>query len=510
MKLFRIRGGVHPNDRKAATKAKTVVDVPLAETLYLPLQQHIGAPALPIVEPGDTVLKGQLVAKAAGPISAALHAPTSGTIAAIDLHTVPHASGLKGTAIALKPDGLDTWAEPMPPLADDAESKAIARRVAEAGIVGLGGATFPSAVKLNLGERHALTTLVMNGAECEPFLTCDDRLMQEHTQELIHGIRLMAHALGVSRTLIAIEKNKPEAAKAMSAACQAHNDIMVVEVPTRYPMGSEKHLVQTLTGMETPARALTADIGVVVHNIATAFAVYEAVKLGRPLISRIVTVSGSAIRTPQNLRVALGTPIQNLIDFCGGLTEEPQEILSGGPMMGQPLRSTDIPTVKGMNGILALTEADTNRGPQSPCIRCGTCVSVCPAGLMPFEIMRNIQNDNLEDAVNAGLMDCLSCGSCAYACPSRIPLVQNMHYAKGYLTAQQRTQHRNDEAKRLAEDKARRAEQEAAERKAMMEKKKAAAAKAKAAKAAKAAKEQAAAEAGDQATSVAKPEGGDA
>jgi len=476
MKLFRIRGGVHPKERKDATKDKIIVNLPLSERLYLPLQQHIGAPSRTIVSAGDKVLKGQLIAKAAGPISAAIHASTSGTIEAIGPYPVPHASGLMGTAITLIPDGKDEWAEPMPRLEDDAEPKAIAQRAADAGIVGLGGATFPSAVKLNLGERHDLKTLVMNGAECEPFLTCDDRLMQEHTNELLAGVALMSHALGVENTIIAIESNKPIAAAAAIAASEKYPTISVVQVPTRYPMGSEKHLVHTLTGKETPARALTADIGVVVHNIATAFAVYEAVKLGRPLVSRILTVSGSAIANPKNVRTALGTPIKDLIAFCGGLNCEPQEILSGGPMMGQPLRSTDIPTVKGMNGVLALTPEDTNRGPVHACIRCGACVAACPIGVMPLEISRNIRNGNYDAAVEAGLMDCISCGSCAFACPSHIPLLQNFHYAKGHLTAQQRTQHRNDEAKRLAEEKAARQAKIEAERKANMARKKAAAA----------------------------------
>lgn len=481
MKLFRIRGGVHPPERKDATKDKTVVAVPVGAKLYLPLQQHIGAPARPVVKAGDRVLKGQVIAEAAGPISAPVHASTSGTVEAIGLYPVPHPSGLKGMAIALVPDGLDAWAEPMPPLPDDAAPEAIAKRVGEAGIVGLGGATFPSAVKLNLRERHAIATLVMNGAECEPFLTCDDRLMREYTEDLLHGVALMARALGVGQTLIAVEANKPEAAAAMAAAARKHEGISVATVPTRYPMGSEKHLVHTLTGLETPARALTADIGVVVHNIATAYAVYEAVKLGRPLVSRILTVSGGAIARPMNLRVALGTPIADLIAFCGGLTETPQELLSGGPMMGQPLRSTEIPTVKGMNGVLALVPADTRRGPAHACLRCGTCVSACPCGLLPFEIAAHIRNGNFEAAVDAGLMDCIGCGSCAFACPSRIPLVQNFHHAKGHLAAQQRAQQRNEEAKRLVQQKAQRQEKLAAERKAAAEAKKAAAAKARAA-----------------------------
>jgi electron transport complex protein RnfC len=392
---------------------------------------------------------------------------------------VPHASGLKGIAITLVPDGRDEWTEPMPPLPCDAAPEAIAKRVAEAGIVGLGGATFPSAVKLNLRERHTLDTLVMNGAECEPFLTCDDRLMRERTAQVIGGVALMARALGVARTLVAVEANKPEAAAAMEEAAADHPEIVVTRVPTRYPMGSEKHLVHTLTGRETPARALTADVGVVVHNIATAYAVDEAVKRGRPLISRILTVSGGAIAEPKNLEVPLGTPIADLIAFCGGFTEEPQELLSGGPMMGQPLRSTNIPTVKGMNGILALVPADTRRGPAHACLRCGTCVAACPCGLLPLEIAASVRNGDFDAAVKAGLMDCIGCGSCAFACPSRIPLVQTFQFAKGHIADEQRVRQRNEEAKRLAHQKEARMEKLAAERRALMEKKKAAAAKAR-------------------------------
>lgn len=480
MRLFRIKGGVHPAERKDATREKPVVEAPLAPRLVLPLQQHIGAPAKPLVKPGDQVLKGQPIAAAAGPVSAAIHASTSGTIESIGPQPVPHPSGLPAPAIVLIPDGRDQWCEPLLSLGPYAAPEAIAARVAEAGIVGLGGATFPSAVKLNLRERHRLDTLVMNGAECEPFLTCDDRLMRERSAELIQGVALMARALGVSRAIVAIERNKPEATAAMTNAAAAYREISIAPMPTRYPMGSEKHLVQALTGRETPAKALTADIGVVVHNIATAFAVYEAVILGRPLVARTLTVSGGAIARPMNLKVALGTPIRHLIDFCGGLVEEPQELLAGGPMMGQPLRSTEIPTVKGMNGVLALLPADTRRGPAHACLRCGTCVSACPCGLLPFEMAAHVRNGDFAAALDAGLMDCIGCGSCAFACPSRIPLVQSFHHAKGHVAAEARLKQRADEAKRLAHAKAEREARLAAERKAEMARKKAAAARARA------------------------------
>lgn len=481
MKLFRIRGGVHPTENKHLTEDKPITPLPLFFLYHIPLQQHIGAPAEPEVEIGDHVLKGQLIAAGRGMISANIHAPTSGKIAAIGPYIAPHASGLQGRTITIEADGKDEWAELPEPLDwQEATPAEISKRVADCGIVGMGGATFPSAVKLNLGNRYDLKTLVINGSECEPYLTCDDRLMQEEAHAIMHGIAIMSKALGVENTLVGIEKNKPEAIAKMKMAAKEFDTISVVALPTRYPMGSEKHLVQALTGKETPARGLTADIGVVVHNVATAKAVFEGVTKGRPLIERVVTVSGRAIHTPRNLSVLIGTPIEELIEFCGGLDEIPQQILSGGPMMGQPLRSTSIPIVKGVNGVLALNREDVKQDDQMPCIRCASCVTACPCGLVPLEMAAFIRNDDLEGAVKLGLQDCISCGSCSYTCPSHIPLVHSFNYAKGKLTETQRTQHRQEETKRLAEARTIRMEAEAkAKREAMMRKKAAMAAKRK-------------------------------
>lgn len=481
MKLFRIRGGVHPKENKHLSEDKPITPLPLFFHYHIPLQQHIGAPAEPEVEVGDRVLKGQLIASARGMISANIHAPTSGTISAIGPYIAPHASGLQGRTITLEADGKDEWAELAPPLDwKEAKPVEISKRVRECGVVGMGGATFPSAVKLNLGGRYELDTLVLNGSECEPYLTCDDRLMQEQADEVIEGILIMAKSLGVGKAFIGIEKNKPEAIKKMTEAAKDYPGIKVVALPTRYPMGSEKHLVQTLTGKETPARGLTADIGVVVHNVATAKAVFDAVTKGMPLIERIVTVSGRAIKTPRNLKVLVGTVIEDLIEFCGGYTETPQQILSGGPMMGQPIRSTSIPLVKGANGVLALNAEDIKQDDQMPCIRCASCVAACPCGLVPLDMSAHIRADDLDGAVKLGLQDCISCGSCSYTCPSRIPLVHTFNYAKGKLTETQRTQHRQEETKRLAEARTIRVEKEAkAKREAMMRKKAAMAAKRK-------------------------------
>jgi electron transport complex protein RnfC len=464
MRLFRIRGGVHPDDRKHLSNGQPIELLPLPPLLHVPLQQHIGSPAAPAVRRGQRVAKGELIAHSQGAISAPVHAPTSGRIMGIGSYHAHHASGLSVPTITLQPDGEDRWLEGTEGVPDpfSLDPEEIAARVSAAGIVGLGGATFPSAVKLNLRKKYRLHTLAINGAECEPYLTCDDRLMRERPGQVLDGVRIMAHALGVSRILIAIEGNKPEALGAMATAVAVLGasgaGISVVSLPMRYPMGSEKHLVQTLTGRETPARGLTADIGVVVHNPATAFAVHEALRLGHPLVSRVVTVSGAAIARPRNLRVPLGTPVQLLIDQCGGFEEEPARLVSGGPMMGQPLPSTRVPMVKGSNGILALTAAETRGREPSPCIRCASCVSACPCGLLPLEMASHTRAGDLEGAVRLGLMDCIGCGSCAYVCPAHIPLVQYFNYAKGEMAARGRAKQKQTETRRLIEQRAERIE----------------------------------------------------
>ncbi|MCA0850490.1 electron transport complex subunit RsxC [Salipiger thiooxidans] len=493
----RVRGGVHPETRKFLSAGCATEPVPVPGLLRVPLQQHIGAPAEPLVSRDDHVLKGQLIARSRGPISANLHAPTSGTVIAVGHFPAPHPSGLPVPTITIRADGKDEWGPRLPRLRpEDADPEEIAARVAEAGIVGMGGATFPAAVKLNLRDRYALHTLIINAAECEPYLTCDDRLLRESAEEVADGAGIMARALGVARIIVAIESNKPEAAAAM----RRHNigmgyPLEVRMVPTQYPMGSEKHLVRAVTGLETPARALTAELGVVVHNAATAQAVHHAVRYGEPLIARNVTVSGRGIARPANLRVLIGTPVADLVTHCGGFTEEPERLLLGGPMMGQPIDNLRVPIVKGTNGILALTRAETRKAETMPCIRCGTCVQVCPCGLTPFELNARIQADDLEGATRVGLMDCVSCGCCSFICPSSIPLVQGFNFAKGKLAEKDARKHQQEETRRLAEARTAREE-------AIVEAKRAAMAKRKADMAAKKKREDAAAAqgAGDPST----------
>ncbi|MGB0682318.1 MAG: electron transport complex subunit RsxC [Magnetovibrionaceae bacterium] len=475
MKLFKIRGGVHPKGRKELASEAPVTPVFIPDFLRVPLQQHIGAPADPIVAKGDLVKKGQLLASGQGMISAPVHAPTSGKVTKIGQYPAPHPSGLPGRTITIKPDGLDEWGEGLEPMDPETAKPAdIAARVAECGIVGMGGATFPSSVKLNLGKRYDLHTLVINGAECEPYLTCDDRLMRDFTKEVCDGISIMRKTLEVKRAIIAIEKNKPQALAAMKEAAKEFEGLRVVGVPVQYPMGSEKHLVQTLTGLETPARGLTADIGVVVHNAATAKAVRDAIRLGRPLISRLVTLSGGAMKNPGTYDVLIGTTIEDLLAHAGGTTEEAERMILGGPMMGQPITQMRAPLVKGSNGVLALTAAESKPKTSTACIRCATCVSVCPCGLMPLEMAARIKKEQLDAAVDVGLMDCVACGSCSFACPSSIPLVQYFNYAKGKLTETQRAKHKTEETKRLAEARNVRMERIAKEKKEAMARKKAA------------------------------------
>lgn len=453
MKLFPIRGGIHPDYRKDLTSENAIVEMPMPKVLYIPLQQHIGAPAEVLVAEGDQVKKGQMIARNQGTVSASQHAPTSGRIRTVAEVTAPHPSGLPQMTIILESDGLDEWGDLPEPIADPfaADMHAINDRVAQSGIVGMGGAAFPSAIKLNLGDQKKLETLLLNGAECEPYLTCDDRVMREYADEIIDGARIMAHALGTANVVIGIEQNKPQALEIMTKAASAFSNIRVVGVPVQYPMGSERHLVQAITGLETPARKLTADLGLVVHNVSTARAVHQAVRFGRPLLARVVTVSGGAIREPKNVMAPIGTLVSDLVEFCGGFAQRPEYVVNGGPMMGQPMPSLDVPVVKGTSGILALTGAEINERPTESCIRCGNCITVCPCGLSPVEMAANIRKDKLDVSAKLGVMDCFSCGSCSWVCPSHIPLVHYFNYAKGVLNDMERERQKNERIKTLAE-----------------------------------------------------------
>ena len=479
--------GVHPDDHKRPAADAPLRTLPLPQRLYIPLLQHVGQPARPVVLVGQKVKQGQLIAEPQGRISAPIHASTSGTVTAIGEITAPHPSGLPFAAITLESDGLeDPVALEIPADPFALAPARITELVAAAGVVGLGGATFPSAVKLALGKRSEITTLIVNGGECEPYLSCDDRVMRDYAAAVIDGVRLMMHAMGAALALVGIEDNKPEAIAAMKRAAAPFGDIEVRPVPARYPMGSDRQLIETLTGREVPSDCRAADIGVIVNNVSTANAVHRALRLGEPLIRRIVTVNGGAVWQPGNIMAPVGTLASELLAFAG-LKSEPARLVMGGPMMGAVLPHGRVPIVKGTAGILALADAQIVEHPAGACIRCGNCTRACPMGLLPLEMAAHIRADDLSGAAALGLADCMSCGCCAYICPAHIPLVQYFTHAKGELWAQERTKLRLEAAKRLAAARSERLERETKEKAAAAARRKAERAAQKAAEAAAAA-----------------------
>jgi electron transport complex protein RnfC len=449
----RIRGGVHAEERKASTSGQTIVThFPLPKKLYIPLQQHVGKPAEPLIRVGDEVLKGQLLAYSQGMISAPVHAPSSGIILDVNDYPAPHPSALPIRMIVLETDGKDEWA-PVPEIGDPflLTPEDISLRVGAAGIVGLGGATFPTAVKLNMGRENHIDTLIINGAECEPYLSCDDRQMQERSGQIIDGVRLMLHGMETHHAVVAIEDNKPQAFAAMSEAARPFPEIKVIQIPTRYPMGWDRQLIRYVTGREVPVGCRSSEIGVTIHNVGTAYATHKAIRHGQPLVSRVITVSGGAVRKPMNVEVPLGTLIAELFAFCDVDTEQAARIVMGGPMMGDSLPHSGLPTVKATSGVLALTQSELKSTDEQPCIRCASCVTVCPAGLRPLDMANNIKANQLDTAVDIGLKDCISCGCCSYICPSNIPLVQYFKYASGEVAARQQAQHKSEQTKKLME-----------------------------------------------------------
>lgn len=478
------RWGVHPDDHKRPAADAPLRELPLPKRLYIPLHQHVGQPARPIVLVGQKVLRGQLIAEAQGNISAPVHASVAGKVVSIGEITAPHPSGLPFVAIGIEPDGSEATCELPIPADPFALSPAeLTKLVAAAGVVGLGGATFPSSVKLALGKRSEVTTLIVNGGECEPYLSCDDRVMRDFAASVIDGVRLMMHAMGAVEALVGIEDNKPEAIAAMKRASATFPEIKVRQVPARYPMGSDRQLILTLTGKEVPSDCRAADVGVIVNNVSTANAVHRAIRLGEPLIRRIVTVNGGAVWQPGNILAPIGTLASDLLAFAG-LKSEPARLVMGGPMMGAVLPHAKVPIVKGTSGILAFNKDEIATPESGPCIRCGTCTSACPMGLLPLEMAARIGAGHLNDAESLGLADCIACGCCAYVCPSHIPLVQYFSHAKGELSAQARSRLRNEATKRLAAERALRLERETIEKAEAAARRKAARAAQKAAEAA--------------------------
>lgn len=467
-RLWTFHGGLHLPDEKALASERPIEPLPLPPRLAVPLGQHVGARADVCVRVGERVLKGQLLGRPAGRVSAAVHAPSSGRVIAIEDRPVPHPSGLSAPCVLIETDGEDAWIEPLPPLDDyrDLDPALVQERIRACGVVGLGGAAFPTSVKLSTGAGRPIDTLVVNGAECEPYIACDDRLMRERPRRILDGIAIVRHLVGARRVLIGIEDNKPAAVAALSqalAASDLQDSARVVAIPTRYPSGGERQLIRILTGLEVPSGGLPAELGVVCHGVGTAAAVAEAVLDGRPLIARIVTVSGRAVARAANLEVRLGTPLSALIAQCGGYRERPRQLVLGGPMMGFAIDDLSIPVAKTANCLLALTAAESPEPPPArPCIRCGRCAEVCPASLLPQQLYWHARARDLERAQAYHLFDCIECGCCSQVCPSQLPLVQYYRFAKNAVRAQRQEQRQAELARaRFAARASRLARQEA-------------------------------------------------
>jgi electron transport complex protein RnfC len=453
-KLWHFQGGLHLNGHKHMSMMEHVAPLGLPSEVILPLQQHIGEPAEPIVKVGERVLKGQMIARASEYVSVPVHASTSGQVIAIEERAVPHPSGLPGICIVIEADGKDEWAA-LKPVIDyqTMDPSALRNVIRDAGIVGLGGAGFPSFIKLNPGPNNVIETLVLNGAECEPYITCDAMLMQEHPRRIIDGLLVMKHALRAKHCIIAVEDNKKVAHTMLVNALHEHESefIEIVQIPTIYPTGGEKQLIRVLTGKEIPSHGLPIDIGMVCHNVATAAAVCETIEQGKPLISRNVTITGEAVETPRNLEVLIGTPFAHLLEACGWHEEQTDEVLMGGPMMGFSIASLDTPVIKTTNCILARPKDQPHRQPAMPCIRCGQCANVCPAKLLPQQLYWYARAKDFDKAQDYNLFDCIECGCCAYVCPSHIPLVQYYRFAKTEIWAMERDKKKADHARQRHE-----------------------------------------------------------
>ncbi|MCT5885313.1 electron transport complex subunit RsxC, partial [Pseudomonas aeruginosa] len=435
--LHAFPGGLCLPANKERSTALPIQQAPLAQRYIVPLGQHIGAPARPCVEVGQAVLKGQTIALPDGTVSAALHAPTSGTVVAIGAHPYPHASGLPAPAIVIASDGLERWTELHPCPDFRAESPlALLERIRAAGIGGLGGAGFPTAAKLAARPADKIHTLVVNGAECEPYISADDLLMRERATQVLGGIDILVQILCPEEVLVGIEDDKPEAIAALGAAL-GERPYRIVALPTRYPSGGERQLIQLLTGREVPADGLPADIGILCQNVGTLAAVHDAVVLGRPLISRITTLAGGALERPMNVEALIGTPVHELLAFAGLAEGRLERVLMGGPMMGFALPDLSVPLIKTCNCLLAGDATELPEPvPAMPCIRCGDCAQVCPVSLLPQQLHFFALGDEHEQLLAHNLFDCIECGACAYVCPSSIPLVQYYRASKAEIREQ--------------------------------------------------------------------------
>ncbi len=433
-KIFGFHGGIHPAEKKQQSVHTPIAAAGIPPELIIPLSQHIGAPARPVVAVGDRVLKGQMIAEPAGFVSVPMHAPTSGHVGAIEDRLIAHPSGHFAPCIVIVCDGRDEWIEHSG-VQDyqDLDKADLINRIRNAGIAGMGGAGFPTAVKLSLKPDTRITTLIINGAECEPYITADDILMREHAQQIIEGAKILSQLIEPQEALIGVEDNKQEGLAALRAAAQG-SAIEVVEFPTKYPSGGEKQLIEILTGKQVPSGGLPLDVGVICQNVGSTVAVYDAVVHGRPLISRITTVTGEGVAQPQNFEVMIGTPISYLLEKAGYQPDKNKRLIMGGPMMGFTVPTADVPIVKTTNCLLAPSEVELpSPPPAQACIRCGMCALACPASLLPQQMFWFAQGREFEKLEQHNLFDCIECGACSWVCPSNIPLVQYYRASKAEI-----------------------------------------------------------------------------
>ncbi len=434
LKTFPI-GGIHPPENKI-TAEKPIAHLPVPASVVIPVSQHIGAPAIPVVNKGDYVKTGQVLATSKGFVSSNIHSSVSGKINKID--QVSDSSGYKQTAILIDVEG-DEWVETIDRSKDivaeiTLSSEEITERCLECGIVGLGGATFPSHVKLNVPEGKKCNILLINGVECEPYLTSDHSLMMEKGKEILIGITILMKALKVEKAMIGIENNKPDAISHLSDLAVSFNGITVHALKVKYPQGAEKQLIKALINREVPSGRLPIEVGAVVHNVGTAYAVYEAVQKNKPLFERVVTITGKSVRHPGNYLVRIGTPVSRLIEAAGGMPEDTGKIVNGGPMMGKALNNPEVPVVKGTSGIILFPHDESDRSDVNPCIRCAKCVSACALNLEPFLLMLLAEKGFFERAETEKITDCMECGSCSYTCPAGRPLLDYIRLGKSTVT----------------------------------------------------------------------------
>ncbi len=444
--MSRFDGGLKLAAYKDMSTDSLISTVAQSKQYVIPLQQHIGVISQLLVKTGEKVLKGQMLARPGDLISAAIHSPVSGLITDITQHPVPHISGLPDQCIIIENDFKDEWVKRQP-LANNynqTSSSDLRKIISNSGIVGLGGATFPSSVKQT---EININTLILNGVECEPYITCDDMLMRERAREVLSGADIIGHIIKARQCIIAIEDNKPEAIKAIQVAIEQDGTgfFQVSVIPTLYPSGGEKQLIKLITGKEVPKNRYPAELDVLCHNVATAYAIHRAIYLAEPLISRITTVTGHGINQPQNIEVLIGTSMKDCIEHCGGYTDDSDELIMGGPMMGYSLNSDALPIVKASNCLLITEKTEnTQREKHLPCIRCGKCVEVCPVRLLPQQLYWYASSKNTDRLIEHNLFDCIECGCCAYVCPSDIPLVQYYRYAKTTIWQQERERKSSD------------------------------------------------------------------